>query len=97
MNNLHETTLLKFKDYNSQEDEYFENTVHNNGDYILDQFYNGNWDDGVKNMLEIYATPNDIADYMDELSEDGLIDESFFDRASVATVASIYYELRKES
>lgn len=95
MNNLHEITLLNFEDYNSQ-DEYFENEmVRNNGDYILEQFYNGNWSDGVENMLEICATPNDIADYMDELSVDGLIDESFFDRASVATVASIYYELRR--
>lgn len=96
MNNLYETTLLNFEDYNSQ-DEYFENeTIQNNGDYILDQFYNGNWNDGVKNMLEIYTTPSDIADYMDELSQDGLIDNEFFNRASIATIASIYYELRKE-
>lgn len=61
---------------------------------IIDQFYNGNWSDGVKNMLEIFVNPHDIAEYIDNQIEEGSIDGSFFDRSSIATIASIYYEIR---
>lgn len=96
MNNLYEIDLLPVSDYESLEECQECEGVYNNGDYILDQLNNGNWTDGVKNMLEIYVTPNELADFITDKVEEGLIDGGFFDRSAIATISNIYYNLRNE-
>lgn len=51
-NELYETHLLPIDDY-ADLDECQECTgCYNNGDWIIDTFYNGNWNDGVEPSIK---------------------------------------------
>lgn len=65
-----------------------------NGDYIIEQLYNGNWKDGVKNLLEIYSNPNQFADFIDKKEEEGL-EFDFLGRGAFVAITNIWHDLRK--
>ena len=98
MNNLYETDLLPLSDYNNDLEECQECTgCYNNGDWIMDTFYNGNWNDGVEQLLEIYVTPYEFADFVSDKIAEGMADGDFFDRASFITIQRIWSDLRENN
>lgn len=97
MNNLYKTNLLDTEGYESLE-EYQEYTSnYNNGDYIIEQFYYGNWSDGVQNMLDEYIYPREFAKFLDDKeSEFGEDIYAFLDREAFITITELWYELRNK-
>lgn len=92
MNGLYETDLIDIDGYESMEDYTEDTGIYNNADYIIEQFYNGNWNDGVKSMLDVYVTPNNLVDYIECIREEmGSDVYSFMDNSSFVTITQIYY------
>lgn len=91
MENLHKTNLLNVEDYESLE-EYQENEgIYNNGQYIIEQLYNGNWTDGVNNLKELCVTPVDFADFVEAFEDDLGSTFGFLDRYAFILISQLYY------
>lgn len=97
MNNLYETNLLPIEDYETLEECQECEGVYNNGDYIIDSFYNGNWTHGVQLMLDECIYPREFAQFVDEKEEEfGESIHSFLDREAFISITELWYELRNK-
>ena len=81
-------------------DENFITTVGNN---IIDTFYNGNFTQGVKDLIEIGASPRDFGNYIQEETEE-MGYESMYDFAGGhfnydfwISLGESYYTIARES
>jgi len=54
--------------YTTVSEEGYEDTTV--GEDIIETFYNGNFTDGIKQLIKINVTPREFGDYINQLSED---------------------------
>lgn len=96
MENIYETNLLPVEDYDSLDECQEATGCYNNGDYIVDSFYNGNWNEGVQFMLDECIHPRDLANYLEEKEEEfgEKIYKEFLDRAAFITITELWYEMK---
>lgn len=95
--NLYGTELLSWDGYNTLEECQEDTGWYHNGDYIIDTFMNGNWGDGVIELIEIGVTPYEFAEFIEE----GILDEiyshigDFLDRPAFCNIQSLYDKIRR--
>lgn len=94
-NELYEITLLPVYDYQDL-DECQECTgCYNNGDWIIDTFFNGNWKDGVLQLLGLNVSPREFAEFVNEKVAEGFEDiGDFLDRDAFVIITELWYNLR---
>ena len=65
--------------------------IYTQGDDVLSSFYYGNWSQGIKEMLEYYIEPKDLAEYLEEMAEeyDCNVSELYNGHFSLSTIAQI--------
>lgn len=93
-NYLYDTDLLPVYDYESLEECQECTGWYNNGDYIIDTFYNGNWRDGVQQLLDILVTPYEFAEFVEDKIEEDMVDGRFLDRLAFCNIQALWLEMR---
>lgn len=93
-NYLYDTDLLPVSDYESLEECQEDTGCYNNGDYIIDTFYIGNWRDGVQQLLDIQVTPYEFAEFVEDKIKEDIIDGEFFNRPAFCNIQALWLEMR---
>lgn len=93
-NNLYDTDLLPVYDYEDLEQCQECTGCYNNGDWIADSFYNGNFTEGVKFLVEQCIEPREFAEFIEnKIKEFPEISQSL-DRVDFCSITALWYELR---
>ena len=80
-----------------KEEGYEDTTV---GNDIIDTFYNGNFTQGVKDLIAIGVSPREFGRYIEEQSEEmdyKFFNDSHFDYDFWISLGESYYTIARES
>jgi len=90
---IHATTATLLIDLYGSDYEPSEDGLETIGDDILDTFYNGNFSDGIKQLLELNIRPRELFEFVqDKLAEYGAGYYDWFDVGLACEVTQSFFE-----
>ena len=93
-NELYGYDLLPIEEYEGLEQCQEDTGCYDNGEWILDSFYNGNWGEGVDYLIELCVLPREFAEYIEDKIMDYPHVAEFLDRSAFCTITKLWYERR---